>query len=101
MLHYTCSITKYRKDELCISIRANTGRFRYYNGHAIGEPNKPNLPPVNKRYKGFRELLIKFEIALRSGWRPEKVKLDNKDTPDNLTPDLTHRNNYIILKLLE
>jgi len=85
MLHYTCSITKYRKDELCISIRTNSNRFRYYNGQAIGEPDKPNLLPVNKRYKGFRELLIKFEIALRSGWCPEKDTMDKKDTPKVLT----------------
>lgn len=79
MLHYTCSITKYRKDELCISIRTNSDRFRYYNGHAIGEPDKPNLLPVNKRYKGFQELLIKFQIALRSGWVPKKPVLKEKD----------------------
>ena len=91
MLHYTCSITKYRKDELCISIRINSERYRYYNGHAIGEPDKPNLLPVNKRYKGFRELLIKFEIALRSGWRPEKDTMDKKDTSEILTSDYLYK----------
>jgi integrase len=87
MLHYTCSITKYRKDELCISIRTNSERFRYYNGHAIGEPDKPNLLPVNKRYKGFQELLIKFQIALRSGWAPQKQVMQEKPGIKSPTAD--------------
>ena len=84
MLHYTCSITKYRKDELCISIRTNSERYRYYNGLAIGEPDKPNLLPVNKRYKGFQELLIKYQIALRSGWLPKRLEKSAKPVHQQL-----------------
>ena len=70
MSNYKCSISRYRKDEFYISIRIDAKRYRYYNGSAIGESDKPNLLPVKQRHKAFRELLIKFEIALRSGWTP-------------------------------
>jgi len=36
--------------------------------------------PLKQRYKGFKKLLIKYHIALRSGWVPQK-----KDTTDKLT----------------
>ena len=70
MSNYKCSISRYRKDEFFVSIRIDAKRYRYYNGSVIGEPDKPNLLPVKQRHKAFRELLIKFEIALRSGWTP-------------------------------
>ena len=72
MHEYKCTITRYRKDMFCISIRKDATRFRYYNGEPIGEPDKPNLLPEKKRYKGYLELLVKYKIALRNGWIPDR-----------------------------
>jgi integrase len=69
-MDFKCSITRYRKDMFCISIRRDGLRYRYYTGEPIGEPDKPNLLPLKQRYKGFQELLIKYQIAVRSGWMP-------------------------------
>lgn len=79
MFPYKCSITNYKKDLYCISIRLNGERYRYYSGEAIGEEDKPNLLPLKQRRRGFEELLIKFHIALRHGWVPIKESERNKE----------------------
>ena len=84
---FTLSITCYKKDLYCLSLRRNGTRYRFYNGEPIGEPDKPNLLPVKNRYKGFQELLIKFQIALRSGWEPQMDKKDKVAPPKVLTAD--------------
>ena len=78
MHEYKCTITRYRKDMFCISIRKDAIRYRYYNGEPIGEPDKPNLLPEKKRYKGFLELLVKYRIALRAGWIPNRSEKSDK-----------------------
>lgn len=78
MHEYKCSITRYRKDKFCISIRKDATRFRFYNGEPIGEPDKPNLLPEKKRYEGFLELLVKYRIALRAGWIPNRSEKSDK-----------------------
>ncbi len=88
---FKCSVTRYRKDMYCISVRKNGKRYRFYNGEPIGEPDKPNLLPLKQRYKGFQELLIKYQIALRSGWNPVLAKKDNLATPKILGPEYLYK----------
>jgi integrase len=88
---YKCSVTKYRQDQFCISLSVNGKRYRFYNGEPIGVPVKPNLLPVNLRYKAFKELLIQYHIAIKGGWSPEKDTTDTKDTPKILTVDYLYK----------
>lgn len=88
MVYAACSITKFRRTKFCISIRINAVRYKFYTGEAIGEPDRPNILPDELRYKGFQELLIKYQIALKKGWTPE---LDKKDIPKNLTADFLYK----------
>ena len=83
MKEYNVTITRYKKDTFCISIRSNGVRYRFYTGEAIGEPDKPNLLPVKHRYRGFQELLVKYKIALRSGWVPVIInKMEEAKGPE-------------------
>ncbi len=88
---FKCSVTRYRKDMYCISIRKNGKRYRFYNGEPIGVPVKPNLLPVKLRYKVFKELLIQYHIAIKGGWSPDKDTTDAKDTPIILTSDYLYK----------
>jgi len=88
---FKCSVTRYRKDMYCISIRKHGKRYRLYNGEPIGVPDKPNLLPVKQRYKAFKDLLIQYHIAIGGGWTPEKDTKDTKDTPKNLTTDYLYK----------
>ncbi len=87
MEDFKCSVNRYRKDMYCISIRKNGKRYRFYNGEPIGVPVKPNLLPVKLRHKAFKELLIQYHIAIKSGWSPDKDTTDAKDIPIILTSD--------------
>ena len=91
MQSFTLSITCYKKDLYCLSLRKEGKRYRFYNGEPIGEPDKPNLLPLKHRYKGFQELLIKYQIALRSGWNPVLDKKDNLATPKILGPEYLYK----------
>ena len=91
MHSFSCSITQYKAELFCISIRKDGIRYRFYNGEPIGEPDKPNLLPVKKRYKGFQELLIKYQIALRSGWNPVLDKKDKVAPLKILGPEYLYR----------
>ena len=91
MEDFKCSVTRYRKDMYCISIRKHGKRYRLYNGEPIGIPDKPNLLPIKQRYKAFKELLIQYHIAIKGGWSPEKDTRDKKDTPEILTSDYLYK----------
>lgn len=85
--NYKCSITRYRSNQFYISLYLNNARYRYYNGHPIGQPDKPNLLPIDIRFKGFQELLIKFHVAIRGGWSPICEDSIGIEQPKALTVD--------------
>jgi integrase len=91
MTFAACSVCKFRGDKFFISVRKDGKAYRFYNGEPIGEPDKPNLLPLKQRYKGFQELLIKYQIALRSGWNPVLDKKDNLATPKILGPEYLYK----------
>jgi integrase len=91
MHNYHFSITRYRNDEWCISLRINGRRHRYYNGTAIGQPDKPNLLPIKQRKKGFEALLFKFQTAINEGWSPDSVIKEERETKEVLTSELFTR----------
>jgi integrase len=91
MTFAACSVCKFRGDKFFISVRKDGKAYRFYNGEQIGEPDKPNLLPLKQRYKGFQELLIKYQIALRSGWNPVLAKKDNLATPKILGPEYLYK----------
>ncbi len=89
--NYKCSITRYRSNQFYISLYLNNARYRYYNGHPIGQPDRPNLLPIDIRFKGFQELLIKFHVAIRGGWSPICEDSIGIEQPKALTVDFFDR----------
>ena len=87
MHNYNCSISRYRNDEWCISIRINGKRYRYYNGLAIGQPDKPNSLPSKQRQRGFHTLLFKFQLALNNGWTPVTENKEAREETEVITAE--------------
>ncbi len=84
-------ITHFKKDVYCISLRKDGVRHRFYNGEPIGDPDKPNQLPLELRLKGFQDLLVKYQIALRAGWTPPVINKTTSSKPRTLGAEFLQR----------
>lgn len=66
-------------------------RFRYANGNILNEQIFPNHVKGVKKEREAEALCSAFTMAIRNGWRPEKVKNTTKYRPSETIKDLTER----------
>ena len=76
---YTISVTNVKEGRYCISLTYQGKRYRFYNGNAIGLQKSPNRYPKEERRAAFENLKLDYQLVIRNGWNPGRVKKDNKD----------------------